>query len=157
MNIHPPINALATALTEVTDLEQSIIEVLTHILKNNSFSFNNKHYLQIHGTAMESPMEPTYAILKEAPEGLIPIEWIRFIDDILYLPSGHMDLTNYKHFYQTSTDLTLQSNLNTHSPHNQLISSTQPYTPTPLANWNQTYILSHYLTSTPNFISSTIM
>ena len=59
------------------------------------------------------------------------------------LPSGHMDLTNYKHFYHTSTDLTLQSNLNTHSPHNQLISSTQPYTPTPLANWN--------LTSEPNF------
>ena len=75
-----------------TELEQSIIEVLTHILKNNSFSFNNEHYLQIHGTAMGSPMAPTYAnifmamleqkLLKEAPEGLIPIEWIRFIDDI---------------------------------------------------------------------------
>ena len=114
-------NALATALTEVTELEQSIIEVLTHIPKNNSFSFNNKHYLQIHGIARESPMAPTYAnifmamleqkLLKEAPEGLIPIEWIRFIDDILYLPSGHMDLTNYKHFYHTSTDI---------SPYNQI-------------------------------------
>ena len=30
-----------------TELEQSIIEVLTHILKNNSFSFNNEHYLHI--------------------------------------------------------------------------------------------------------------
>ena len=44
-----------------------------------------------------------------------------------------MDLINFKHFYHTSTDPTLQSNLNTHSAHNQLISLTQPYTLTPLA------------------------
>ena len=60
-----------------TELEQSIIEVLTHILKNNSFSFNKEHYLQIHGTAIGSPMAPTYAnifmamleqkLLKKAP------------------------------------------------------------------------------------------
>ena len=84
-----------------TELEQSIFEVLTHILKNNSFSFNNEHYSQIHGTAMGSPMAPTYAnifmamleqkLLKEAPEGLIPIEWIRFIDDIFAIWTHGLD------------------------------------------------------------------
>ena len=49
---------------------------------------HNEHFLQIHGTAMAH----TYAnifmailerkLLKQAPQGLIPIEWIRFIDDV---------------------------------------------------------------------------
>ncbi len=72
--------------------EQSIIDILSLILNKNSFAFNNEHFLQIHGTAMGSPMAPTYAnifmamlerkLLQKAPNNLIPIEWIRFIDDI---------------------------------------------------------------------------
>ena len=72
--------------------EQSIINILSFILNKNSFTFNNEHFLQIHGTAMGSPMAPTYAnifmamlerkLLQKAPNNLIPIEWIRFIDDI---------------------------------------------------------------------------
>ena len=74
------------------ELRQSVIDILSLILNKNSFTFNNEHFLQIHGTAMGSPMAPTYAnifmailerkLLNEAPQGLIPIEWIRFIDDI---------------------------------------------------------------------------
>ena len=74
------------------ELKQSVIDILSLILNKNSFTFNNEHFLQIHGTAMGSPMAPTYAnifmailerkLLNEAPQGLIPIEWIRFIDDI---------------------------------------------------------------------------
>ena len=43
------------------EIEQSIFNILTLILNKNSFSFNNEHFLQIHGTAMGSPMAPTYA------------------------------------------------------------------------------------------------
>ncbi len=75
--------------------EQSIIDILSlilNLLNKNSFAFNNEHFLQIHGTAMGSPMAPTDAnifmamlerkLLQKAPNNLIPIEWIRFIDDI---------------------------------------------------------------------------
>ena len=78
--------------TLTSELEQYIIDILTHILTKNAFTFNNEHFVQIHGTAMGSPMAPTYAnifmarlereLLLKAPNGLIPIEWIRFIDDI---------------------------------------------------------------------------
>ena len=75
-----------------TELCKPITDMLSLILNNNSFEFNNEHFLQIHGTAMGSPRAPTYAnifmavlerkLLQGAPDGLIPIEWIRFIDDI---------------------------------------------------------------------------
>ena len=78
--------------TLTSELEQYIIELLTHILTKNAFTFNNEHFVQIYGTAMGSPMASTYAnifmarlereLLLKAPNGLIPIEWIRFIDDI---------------------------------------------------------------------------
>ena len=74
------------------EITQSVIDILSLILNKNTFTFNNEHFLQIHGTAMGSPMARTYAnifmailerkLLNEAPQGLIPIEWIRFIDDI---------------------------------------------------------------------------
>ena len=74
------------------EITQSVIDILSLILNKNTFTFNNEHFLQIHGTVMGSPMAPTYAnifmailerkLLNEAPHGLIPIEWIRFIDDI---------------------------------------------------------------------------
>ena len=67
-------------------------EILTLILHNNYFEFDNKYYLQTQGTVMGSPMAPSYAdlfmgqlehnMLKNAPGGLIPLEWIKFIDDI---------------------------------------------------------------------------
>ena len=50
---------------------------------------------------MGSPMAPTYAnifmamleqkLLNEAPEGLIPIKWIRFIDDIFAIWTHGLD------------------------------------------------------------------
>ena len=72
----------------VRDLEQ----MFTFILKHNYFEFDNKYYLQIHGTAMGSPFAPNFAnifmytcenqILATAPEQKTPIIWKRFIDDI---------------------------------------------------------------------------
>ena len=70
-------------------------KILTLILCNNYFKFNNEYYLQTHGTAMGSPLAPSYAklpifswvnlkqhILQNARGGLIPLEWIRFVDHI---------------------------------------------------------------------------
>ena len=71
---------------------QMIRSMLELILENNYFEFNDKYYLQTHGTAMGTTMAVSYAnifmaaleeeILKNAPEGLTPLEWIRFLDDI---------------------------------------------------------------------------
>lgn len=40
-----------------------ILEASSLVLKNNTFSFNGKHYLQLKGTAMVTKMAPTYATL----------------------------------------------------------------------------------------------
>ena len=57
------IKACIDMLNEYTKLdnhtEEIITEMLSLILTKNFFKFNNKHFLQIHGTAMGSPMAPT--------------------------------------------------------------------------------------------------
>ena len=69
-----------------------IEQILNFILRRNYFMFNNQIYLQIHGTAMGSPMTPNYAnifmarieelILSTAPSNRTPRIWLRYIDDI---------------------------------------------------------------------------
>jgi hypothetical protein len=59
------------------EITQSVIDILSLILNKNYFTFNNEHFLQIHGTAMGSPMARTCAnifmailerkLLNEAP------------------------------------------------------------------------------------------
>ena len=84
-------------------------EVLTLVLHNNYFEFDNKYYLQTQGTAMGSPMAPSYAnlfmgqlepnMLMDAPGGLIPLEWIRFIDDIFAVWTHGIDkLKEFLHY-----------------------------------------------------------
>lgn len=67
-----------------------LMKLLEHILKLNNFVFDNKHYLQINGTAMGTKMAPSYAnifmgrletrLLRHVP--IKPFSWLRFIDDI---------------------------------------------------------------------------
>lgn len=60
------------------------------ILTENSFKFNNKHYLQTHGTAMVTKMAVAFSVIFMAhieKQLLIaspykPFLWKRFIDDI---------------------------------------------------------------------------
>ena len=128
--------------------EQSIINILSFILNKNSFIFNIEHFLQIHGTAMGSPMAPTYAnifmamlerkLLQKAPNDLIPIEWKRFIDDIFAIWTHGIEKLQHTFIYFTP-----QLNLTTLTHINLLISSTQPYTSTLLKNLNQIYTLAH--------------
>ena len=70
-----------------------IREMLQLILKENSFQFNGKHYLQTHGTAMGTKMAVAFAnifmnvieteLIRLSPYK--PLVWKRYIDDIFSL------------------------------------------------------------------------
>ena len=77
-------------------IPEIITELMSIVLKNNVFEFNEKFYLQIQGTAMGTKMAPTYANLfmgkleeklkdKGKPHILL---WKRFIDDIFIIWDG---------------------------------------------------------------------
>ena len=72
---------------------QYLKEMLSRILKENSFQLNGKNYLQIHGTAMGTKMTVAFAnIFMANIETQIlsnnvtkPTIWKRYIDDIFSL------------------------------------------------------------------------
>ena len=71
----------------------TLCDLIRMILTMNNFSFNDNHYLQIHGTAMGTKMAPSYAnlflgffeanALKNAP--FQPHTWLRYIDDFFMI------------------------------------------------------------------------
>ena len=69
---------------------ECIVEMLTLVLKNNNFTFDGNHYLQINGTAMGTRMAPSYAniFMGDLEERLLlsslqqPLSMFRFIDDV---------------------------------------------------------------------------
>ena len=69
---------------------ETLIKLLTLVLKCNNFEFNGKHYLQVQGTAMGTKMAPAYAniFMGRLEKQLLmsvtlkPFSWLRFIDDI---------------------------------------------------------------------------
>ena len=75
-----------------------IIKVMNHILKNNTFEFENQVYKQIFGTAMGTPMAPTISslfmgwleerLLNNSPVPINLVFWRRFLDDIFLLWTG---------------------------------------------------------------------
>ena len=83
----------------------------------NNFTFNDKNYLQIHGIAMGTRMEPSYAnlflakfetdALSRAPYQ--PHTWWRYIDDIFMIWTHSVD--DLQTSTRTSTTFTLPSNL----------------------------------------------
>ena len=72
---------------------QTIIKLLKLVLECNNFRFNNRHFLQISGTAMGTKLAPSYAniFLGDFEEEHIytyrlqPLFWGRFIDDCFSL------------------------------------------------------------------------
>ena len=84
-----------------TDL---IIEATNHVLSNNIFTFENKCYKQVHGTAMGTPMAPAVAnlfmgwlearLLDDSPVPIHKDFWKRYIDDIFLLWQGKADDLN---------------------------------------------------------------
>ena len=68
---------------------ECLVEMLTLVLKNNNFTFDGSHYLQINGTAMGTKMAPSYAniFMGDLAELLLlsslkqPLSLFRFIDE----------------------------------------------------------------------------
>ena len=81
-------------------MESRLISVRRYFFDN--FSFNDNHYLQIHGTAMGTKMAPSYAnlflgyfeanALENAP--FQPHTWLRYIDDIFMIWTEGLDNLN---------------------------------------------------------------
>ncbi len=75
-------------------LKTMLREMLTLILQGNTFEFAAKHFKQVKGVAMGTPVAPTLDNLfmgKVEKDALLswtrtqPIVWLRFIDDILVI------------------------------------------------------------------------
>ncbi len=72
---------------------EDIFKIIKLILENNYFQFNNTNYIQVMGTAMGSPMAPSYASLFMGKletdflqkEKFNPSVWFRFLDDIFMI------------------------------------------------------------------------
>jgi hypothetical protein len=70
-----------------------LIKLLAKVLSRNYFEFNGQMYIQIGGTAMGTPIAPSYAstflgnhetkLLNGYP--LKPHTWLRFLDDVFCL------------------------------------------------------------------------
>ena len=88
-----------------------IREILTTILKSNCFKFLSRFFHQTTGTAMGTPMAPSYAnlfmgniekrLLKQYEEetGFRPTVWLRFLDDIFIVwPHGDIELQKFMKF-----------------------------------------------------------
>ena len=82
----------------------SLIQLLEVVLTKNNFDFNNRHYLQVGGTAMGTRLAPSYANLfmdyferKHVYTYRIqPLLWRRYIDDIFMLwTSSVQELQNF--------------------------------------------------------------
>ena len=93
----------------VTDIPISIDFILEH----NTFTFNDKYYLQTNGTAMGTKMAPAYAMISmESVENsflssfqLMPTVYYRFIDDIFII--WHLAWKNSDNFITMPSTLTL--------------------------------------------------
>ena len=81
-----------------------IVTLMNHVLTKNNFTFLDKHYLQVHGTAMGTRMAPSMACLfmGKLEERMLasapcrPWIWWRYIDDIFFIwTSDEESLTRF--------------------------------------------------------------
>ena len=82
---------------------ETLCDLIRMILTMNNFTFNDKNYLQIHGTAMGTRMAPSYAKLflakfetdaiSRAPYQ--PHTWWRYIDEIFMIWTQSVDLQTF--------------------------------------------------------------
>ena len=93
--INDVLEALDNKHGRMWPLRKVIHQYLEYILKENYFIFNDKLFLQKHGTTMGTKMAPSFAnifmgaleqtLLSSSPDHLIPLLWKRFIDDIFLI------------------------------------------------------------------------
>ena len=80
-------------MTHAAPHTASIVKLLELVLSKNNFDFNNKHYLQVGGTAMGTRVAPSFAnlFMAEFEEKHVytyptkPSLWLRYIDDIFLI------------------------------------------------------------------------
>ena len=87
------------------NLSNDIGPIVNFILSNNYFSFNNKFYLQVNGTAMGTKMAPCYAniFMHRLEQDLLsafpkkPLHYCRYIDDVFFFwPHGEDSFELFK-------------------------------------------------------------
>lgn len=104
--------------------DQELLQLLRICLTNNDFSFNNNHYLQVHGTAMGQRFAPSYAniYMSEWERGALakctlqPTFYLRFLDDII--GAWPHDISLFQEFIDT---------LNSHHPSIQVKHTIDPH------------------------------
>lgn len=89
------LNRYRYLLPSYTPSNNVLTEFMNFVLKHNYFKYQNVWYHQIMGGAMGSKMLPPFANLfmgkieedmfSNAPQNLLPLIWLRFIDDIFFL------------------------------------------------------------------------
>ena len=110
MNIDRTIAVIRDAFEQNPDPKRpdnELLELLEIALKNNDFSFCNKFFLQIFGTAMGKTFAPNCANIyliefdHKARTGfhITPEDFFRFLDDVFFLWPGTVDeLKQYEQF-----------------------------------------------------------
>ena len=82
----------------------SLLRLLRMVLTMNNFTFNEKHYLQVGGTAMGTRLAPNYAIItmNQFEDTHVysypfqPLLWVRYIYDIfLFWQHDHSELDRF--------------------------------------------------------------
>jgi hypothetical protein len=96
-----------------------LITLLLKILRSNCFSFFGKFYLQCCGTAMGTPVEPSYVnfymtkvenrILDEYEkrQGLRTLVWYRYLDDIIFVWQHEEQRLYIKHKFVMNTNTSI--------------------------------------------------
>ena len=106
------------------------------VLKANIFKFNNNFYKQIKGTAMGTPMAPSYAnifmdkieqgILNDFYKkcGLKPLIWLRYIDDIFFIwthgPESFQLFIEFAQTYSTRKNMNSKLKYEVHHSNDQV-------------------------------------
>ena len=93
-----------------SDIATDIPILIDFILKHNTFTFNDKYYLQTNGTAMGTKMAPAYAIIfMESVENSFlssfphkPTVYYRYIDDIFMIWSHGID--KFEQFFSNANN-----------------------------------------------------
>ena len=85
-----------------------ISDIILFILRSNTLKFKEKYFHQVKGTAMGTPMAVNFANLFMSKfetellenfykdQGIKPLSWIRYIDDIFFIWKG--DLVSLQNF-----------------------------------------------------------
>ena len=100
-----------------------LVQLAQMILTMNNFMFDERHYLQIKGTAMGTRMAPSYANLFMgklendflSSQPLQPLCWLRFIDDIFMIwPHSREALDSFLQNLNTNYPVNFTHNVSPH-------------------------------------------